>query len=113
MNVPVGKDVTPEPCPSTALSLCSVYSTVTFTGRDLTGLPGPESCTGSLDAAPSQSTRSRGQVPCWCCWGAACFPKPLAAPVLGRASQCSPGLGQAGRTQQLARPVQTNLPSVP
>lgn len=66
MYVPVGKNVTPEPCRFAALSLHSVYSTVTFTGRDLTWVPWPESCAESLDVAPSQSTPSRSRAPCQC-----------------------------------------------
>lgn len=60
MYILVGKDVTPDPCPSAALSLHSIYSMLTFTGRYLTHLLLRVSCMGSLDAAPSQSTPSQG-----------------------------------------------------
>lgn len=60
MCIPVRKDVTPDPCPSAALSLHSIYSMMTFTGRYLTHLLPMVSCMGSLDAAPQQEHRILG-----------------------------------------------------
>lgn len=58
---------------------------------------------GPEPADPSKGTHSH-------CVGVL-LPSAALSPI--RASWCSPGSGQAGRTQQLAWPVQTNLPSVP
>lgn len=107
MYIPIGRHH------SRTLSFCSLYSVLTFTGSNLTCLPGQRAAQGGWIWPPAKAPRPGTELPA----GAAGVLHASLGPWQPQSLAVHPTApqtpGQAGRTLQLAQPVQTNLPSVP